>query len=105
MHPFSSAGAMAAWGIMQEFLIAGPEDGTRVCTRRMRFTVRVCPGPAAMLCPFLSAVSAWHSSSLSRLSCLHLSSSFFTCNVNPAPYAYISGTTIREVVMPPLWLS
>ena len=47
----------------------------------MRFTVRVCAGPAAMLCPFLSAVSAWQSSSLSLLSCPHLSSSFLTCSV------------------------
>ena len=48
---------------------------TRLCTRRMRLMVRVCPGPAAMLCSFLSAMSPSLSSSLSLASCSLLSSS------------------------------
>ena len=58
---------------------------TRLCTRRMRLMVRVCPGPAAMLCSFLSAISPSHSSSLSLASCSHLSSSLLTLTSQSRP--------------------
>ncbi len=102
-HSTAQLSTAQVLGITRMFPKAKPEEGTRVCTRRMRFTMRVCPGPAAMLCPFLSAVSAWHSSSLSRLSCPHLSSSFLACSVNQALDAYIPAFILRKVVLHPFW--
>ena len=68
---------------------------TRLCTRRMRLMVRVCPGPAAMLCSFLRATSPSLSSDLSLASCSPLSSNLLTLKVQSRPVNYAMSSAIR----------